>query len=116
MSNTANVVDKPATAKLIAPLPQAVKFLKSALDKGAEIKAARIRNGDELDVARGNKLEWTQDSADLLVQLFDNASVSDYFNDWVGKIYLEYAEFGNFVEQFYEEMDQRLAKLRTVLK
>ena len=115
MSNPATV-EKPATAKLIFPRPDAVKHLRSALDKGADVKALRIRNGDELDAARERKLEWSQDVSDLLGQLFDNTSVADYFNDWVGKIFPEYAEFGNFVEQFYEEMDQRLAKLRTILK
>jgi hypothetical protein len=98
------------------PRPDAVKYLKTVLDRGGEIKALRIRNGDELDEARGHKLEWTQDVADLLNQLFDNSSVADFCNDWVGKIFPEYAEFGNFVDQFYEEMDYRLGKLRTVLK
>jgi hypothetical protein len=121
MSNTvtaqqAAAAEKPATAKLIMPRPDAIKFLKTAVDTGAEIKAMRIRNGDELDKARSAKLQWTQDCTDLLAQLFDNTSVADYYNDWVGKIFPEYAEFGNFVDQFYEEMDHRLGKLRTVLK
>ena len=98
------------------PRADSVKFLKTVLDRGGEIKALRIRNGDELDEARGRKLEWTQDVTDLLNQLFDNSSVADFCNDWVGKIFPEYAEFGNFVDQFYEEMDYRLGKLRTVLK
>ena len=110
------MTDRPTTAKLIMPRPDAVKYLKAVLDRGGEIKALRIRNGDELDVGRGHKLEWTQDVTDLLNQLFDNSSVADFCNDWVGKIFPEYAEFGNFVDQFYEEMDYRLGKLRTVLK
>src|SRR6478672_7938587 len=108
--------EKPASAKLVLPRAEAVGHLKKMLDRGAEIKAVRIRNGDELDKARGLKLEWMQDTTDLLNNLFDNTSVSDYCNDWVGKIFPEYAEFGNFVDQFYEEMDYRLGKLRTVHK
>jgi hypothetical protein len=121
MSTTAtqpqpSTTERPASAKLIHPRPEAIKFLRTILDKGNEIKALRIRNGDELDEARAKKLEWVQDVTDLLNKLFDNPSVSDYVNDWVGKVFPEYAEFGNFVEQFYEEMDYRLGKLRTVLK
>ena len=120
MSNTATAAqaatDRPATAKLVMPRPDAIKHLVRACDRGGEIKAMRIRNGDDLDKARGAKLEWTQDVTDLLTQLFDNTSVADFVNDWVGKIFPEYAEFGNFVEQFYEEMDHRLGRLRTVLK
>ena len=103
-------------AKLIAPRADALRHLKTAFDKGTEIKARRIRNGDELDEARGQKLQWVADVSDLLTQQFDNASVADYFNDFVGKVFPEYAEFGNFVEQFYEEMDHRLGKLRAIWK
>jgi len=115
MSTTATT-EKPATAKMLLPRADAVRMLRAMLDRGGEIKAMRIRNGDDLDKARGAKLEWMQDVTDLLNKMFDNTSVSDYCNDWVGKIFPEYAEFGNFVEQFYEEMDYRLGKLRTVHK
>ena len=115
MSNTATI-DRPATAKLIAPRADAIRHLMAALDKGGEIKGLRIRNGDDLDCARGIKLEWVQNCTDLLNQIFDNSSVADYVNDWVGKVFPEYAEFGNFVEQFYEEVDYRLNKLHLVLK
>jgi hypothetical protein len=108
--------DRPVTAKLIAPRAEAIAHLRSAIDKGTEILNFRIRNGDDLDKARGHKLEWVGDCTVLLNNLFDNVSVSDYVNDWVGKVFPEYAEFGNFVEQFFEEMDFRLTKLRTVLK
>ena len=109
--------DRPTTAaKLIAPRADALKHLKTAFDKGTEIKARRIRNGDDLDEGRGAKLQWVADVSDLLNQMFDNVSVADYFNDWVGKVFPEYAEFGNFVEQFYEEMDHRLNKLRAIWK
>src|SRR5690349_19520184 len=108
--------DRPATAKLIMPRGDAIQHLKMAADAGGEIKGRRIRNGDDLDEARGVKLQWVSDTTDLLNQLFDNVSVADYFNDWVGKVFPEYAEFGNFVDQFYEEMDHRLAKLRAIQK
>ena len=108
--------DRPASAKLVAPRADALKHLRTALDKGGEIKALRIRSGDDLDQGRAFKLEWVQECTDLLNGLFDNGSVADYVNDWVGKVFPEYAEFGNFVDQFYEEMDYRLNKLRMVLK
>lgn len=108
--------DRPVSAKLIAPRAEAVTHLRSAIDKGTEILNLRIRGGDDLDKARGHKLEWVGDVTVLLNNLFDNTTVADYVNDWIGKVFPEYAEFGNFIEQFYEEMDYRLNKLRNVLK
>jgi hypothetical protein len=108
--------ERPVAAKLVAPHADAMRHLKNAFDKGTEIKARRIRNGDDLDEARGHKLQWVADVTDLLNQQFDNVSVADYFNDYIGKVFPEYAEFGNFVEQFYEEMDYRLNKLRAIWK
>jgi predicted nucleotide-binding protein len=108
--------ERPTSAKLVATRADAIKHLRTCLDKGGEIKALRIRSGDDLDQGRAFKLEWVQECTDLLNTLFDNSSVADYVNDWVGKVFPEYAEFGNFVEQFYEEMDYRLNKLRMVLK
>ena len=108
-------MERPTAAKLIAPRADAIRHLNAALNRGGEIKALRIRSGEDLDAARASKLEWVQECTELLSGMFDNESVADYVNDWVGKVFPEYAEFGNFVEQFYEEMDYRLNKLRMVL-
>ncbi len=108
-------VDNALTARLIHPREEVAGALRVAIEKGDDIRARRIRYQEDLDEARLAKLRWTQGSIDLLGVLFDNSSVADYCNDWVGKIFPEYAEFGNFVEQFYEEMEYRLAKLRSVL-
>jgi len=103
-------------AKLGRPRDEALVHLQNQLRRGTEIKALRIRSGNELDRARATKLEWTQRTLELLIELFDTRSVADECNDWVGKIYPEYAEFGNFVEQFYAEMDHRLRRLKAVIK
>jgi hypothetical protein len=107
---------KVSAAKLVRPREEAISFIQNQVKRGAEIKAMRIRNGTELDNARAQKLEWTTVTTELLKELFDSAAVADDSNDWVGKIYPEYAEFGNFVEQFYAEMDHRLKKLKAIIK
>jgi len=107
--------DNAVAAKMIHPRANVASALRVALEKGLEIKALRIRYQEDLDEARAAKLKWTAATHSLLIALFDNPSVADYCNDWVGKIFPEYAEFGNFVEQFYEEMEHRVGKLRSVL-
>lgn len=107
--------DNALAARLIHPRAEVIKVLRIALEKRLEIRAFRIRYQEDLDEARLAKLKWTQATIDLLTALFDNAAVADYCNDWVGKIFPEYAALGNFIEQFYEEMEHRLGKLRMVL-
>lgn len=108
--------DNALAARLIHPRAEVTKALRIAIEKGLEIRATRIRYQEDLDEARLSKLKWTQGSIDLLTALFDGTAVTDYCNDWVGKIFPEYAALGNFVEQFYDEMEHRLGKLRTVLQ
>jgi hypothetical protein len=108
--------DNALAARLRHPRADVASALRVALEKGVAIKARRIRYQEDLDEARALKLKWTQALTELLHALFDHTSVADYCNDWVGRIFPEYAELGNFIEQFYEEMEYRCAKLRTVLQ
>lgn len=111
------VMTTPSTAiaaRLVTPRAEAVALVGKHLEKGLAIKSFKIKYPEDLDKARAMKLEWTQVMTDLLIRLFDNSSVADFCNDWVGKIFPEYAEFGNFVEQFYEEIEQRTTRLRAV--
>jgi hypothetical protein len=105
-----------ANARLLRPREEAISFLQNQLKKGSEIKAMRIRSATDLDHARAQKLEWTNVTTELLKDLFDDSAVAEECNDWVGKIYPEFAEFGNFVEQFYAEMEHRLKRLKVVIK
>jgi hypothetical protein len=116
MSTAVMEPPKAPAARLLRAREEAIAFIQTQVKRGAEIKAMRIRNGVELDAARAQKLEWTNVTTELLKELFDTTAVADECNDWVGKIYPEYAEFGNFVEQFYAEMDHRLKKLKAVIK
>ena len=108
--------DNALATRLNHPRAEVVAALRVAIEKGGEIRDRRIRYQEDLDEARIAKLKWSAAVLDLLNALFDNSSVADYCNDWVGKIFPEYAELGNFIEQFYEEMEYRLAKLRVVLE
>jgi hypothetical protein len=103
-------------AQLLLPRTEAMALLSAHLEKGMALRNARIRNPEDLDKARSIKLQWTQAATDLLNRLFDSSAVADFFNDFVGKIFPEYAEFGNFVEQFYEEMHHRTARLRSIVE
>lgn len=115
--STAAVLEQPKfDLALLRPREEAIAYLQTQLKKGGEIKALRIRTGQELDQARAAKLEWTNTNTDLLKELFDDPRIVEECNDWVGKIYPEYAEFGNFVEQFYAEMEHRLKRLKAVIK
>lgn len=105
-----------APAKLVRSRDEALMHLHNQVKKGADIKATRIRTGQDLDQARAAKLEWTTRCIEILNDLFDSPSVAEQCNDWVGRIYPEYAEFENFVEQFYAEMDHRIGRMKEVAR
>jgi hypothetical protein len=101
-------------ARIVGSRPEVAARIREQLELGTQIRDLRIRYAEDLDDARARKQAWVKKVTDLLSSVFDNNSVADYCNDWVGKIFPEYAEFGNFVEQFYEEMAHRIGRLRAV--
>jgi predicted nucleotide-binding protein len=105
-----------ASAKLMAPRSEAVQLVRTQLEKGLAIKAARIRHAPGLERAREQKMEWIQVTTALLGKIFEGEIVPEDFNTWIGSILPEYADLSQFIEQFYDEMDQRLRKLHAILK
>src|SRR5688500_18662643 len=102
--------------KLRVPRDQAVGMLRTLLERGLEIKMLKVRNGNDLEKAREFKLEWTQQTNSALVTAFEDDSASEEFNKWNGKDLPEFAEGSQFIEQFYDEMEQRLRKHHGILK
>src|SRR5215213_3255484 len=105
-----------ANARLTVPQNEAIRVIKAQLEKGLELKRAKIRYVPELEKAREAKGEWTVATMELLKRLFNTDSVADECQNWVGKVLPEYADLNLFIEHFYDEMDQRLRKLHAVLK
>lgn len=93
----------------------AAKQITPWLAKGVAIRRHRLRDLTDLDKARAEKEAWVAAYADLLMKLFDGPAVGEACNDWVGRLLPEYAPLGLVIEQFYEEMDHRLRRLRAVV-
>jgi len=104
------------TARLTVTRNEAIRQIKAQLEKGLEIKRAKIRYVPELEKAREAKGEWTTSTMELLKRIFNTEAVADECQNWVGKVLPEYADLNLFIEHFYDEMDQRLRKLHAVLK
>lgn len=94
----------------------ALRAIGAAVKIGEAIAGQRIRERWELDQARSEKLEWMQRTADVLKRLFNSDRVAEWCNDWVGRILPEYSDLGAFIEQFEEEMEHRLGRLRKIRK
>ena len=101
---------------LLLPKSVSARYVRNLIDKGVAIRRLRIRYVEDLEEVRSKKAEWVAHYTDVLRQLFSNGSVADACNDWVGRVYPEYADTTLFVEQFYQEMDHRCRRLRAVLK
>ena len=109
-----------AALRLTVPKYDALRHLKAQIEHGLAIRRRRrVRYLEDLERVRAVKAAWVQEYSDVLRQLFQGdagGAVADLCNDWVGRVYPEYAEVGLFVEQFYEEMDYRIGRLRQVAR
>jgi hypothetical protein len=103
-------------AALLYPKSVAERYVRNLIDKGVAIRRLRVRYVDDLEDVRGKKAEWVAQYTEVLRQLFTTSDIADACNDWVGRVYPEYADATLFVEQFYQEMDHRCRRLRGVLK
>src|ERR671921_856053 len=102
--------------RLMVPKAVASQHIRAHIQRGIAIRRQRIRYIEDLEDVRALKGEWVQSYTETLKQLFSSHDIADDCNDWVGKVYPEFADVTLFVEQFYEEMDYRTDKLRNVLK
>ena len=97
----------------------AVRHLKKRIQQGVAIRRRRVRYVEDLEEARAEKASWVQAYTDMLKQMFygdAGQALADACNNWVGRVYPEYAETELFVEQFYDDMDYRLTKLRDIAR
>src|SRR5687768_4862325 len=107
------------TLRLTVTKATVLRHLKMRIEQGMSIRRQRIRYAEDLEEVRQKKAEWVQAYSDLLLQAFHGdagTAVVDSCNNWMGRVYPEYAEMELFVEQFYEEMDYRISRLRTVAR
>lgn len=103
-------------SRLKVPRDQAVAMIRARLESGLELKMLRVRGVADLERAREAKLEWTQQTNQVLSALYDDDSAVEEFNRWAGKVLPEYADLSLFIEQFYDEMEQRLRKLHAIMR
>ena len=102
--------------RLTVPKAVAAQHIRAHIQRGIAIRRQRIRYIEDLEDVRALKGEWVTSYTETLKQLFSHTDIADECNDWIGKVYPEFSDVSLFVEAFYEEMDYRIQKLRTVLK
>jgi hypothetical protein len=108
-----------APVRLTVSKQTALRHLKARMQTGVAIRRRSVRYMEDLEEARAAKAEWVGIVGEMLRQMFQadaGDAIAERFNDWVGRVYPDYAEMELFVGQFYEEMDHRLARLRDVVR
>src|SRR4029079_19495298 len=106
----------PSSARLVVPKMTAAQHIRAHIQHGISLRRQRIRYIEDLEDVRALKTEWVNSYTGTLQQLFSGSEIADECNDWVGEVYPELAEESILVQQFYEEMDYRIQKLKNVLK
>src|SRR5688572_15806957 len=103
-------------ARLVISRDEARTLLQQQLDKGIALRNVKIRTVQELEKARELRMDWSQFTTAMLNQMFDSEAVAEEYNNWVGKILPEFAKLEQFIDQFYDEMDQRLNRLHSIME
>jgi cell division septation protein DedD len=107
-------VSSNVSGKLVVPPADAGPWVLTQVERGYAIRKSRIRSSEELEKARARKTEWVAQTHDMLAGMFDTDAIATAFNEWDVRVLPDYAEMHEFAELFYEEMDQRLAKLKSI--
>ena len=108
-----------APVRLTVSKQTALRHLKARMQTGVAIRRRSVRYMEDLEEARAAKAEWVGLVGEMLRQMFHGDAgnaIAERFNDWVGRVYPDFAEMELFVGQFYEEMDHRSARLRDVVR
>ncbi len=92
------------------------RHLRMQIGRGMQLRRRRLRDLPGLDEARADKQAWVHGYTQFLLQAFDVESVAQSCNDWVGRIFPEYAPPALFIEHFHEELDHRLSRLQALLE
>jgi hypothetical protein len=103
-----------AAGRLVVPPGDAGPWVLTQIERGMAIRKTRIRTTDDLDKARARKTEWVKQTFDLLAGMFDNDAVAQDFNTWDARVLPDYVDLKEFAEIFYDEMNQRLTKLKSI--
>lgn len=103
-----------AAGRLVVPPSDAGPWVLTQIERGMAIRKTRIRSTDDLDKARARKTEWVKQTFDLLAGMFDNDAVAQDFNTWDARVLPDYVDLKEFAEIFYDEMNQRLTKLKSI--
>jgi hypothetical protein len=102
--------------RLLVNPAEAIEMLTKQMERGRDIRTRRIRSRQELDSARSEKNAWNRSLTETFRALFSYATPAEQHLNWSPPILPEYAGLELFVEQFYEEMDQRLQRLKQIGK
>src|SRR4051794_469000 len=81
-----------SNVRLAVPKITAAQHVRAHIQHGVSIRRQRIRYVEDLEDVRALKTEWVNSYTETLKQLFTSSEVADECNDWVGKVYPEFAD------------------------
>lgn len=95
---------------------EAVGLLKAQIEQGVALSHKRIGGVEALALARDEKAQWNHATCAVLLRIDPSEQATELFNHPVGNFVSADADFKVFVARFYEEMNERLHRLQTILR
>ncbi len=97
---------------------EAEQKIAERIAKGREIRETPINSPQELDSAEKSYGKWNDFNVELLKRLFTNDELSEEYDRWAGSMVMSLGEkyLGEKVSDFYEEIDEKIHRLESMVE
>jgi predicted nucleotide-binding protein len=101
---------------LVVTREEAKQKIKAQIEKGRVISEMSINCDDDLEKAKADITKWSKYNVELLTRLFDNSSIPNEYNRFVGAIVPRNATLDWLVHDFRKNMKIKLTRLEAILE
>jgi len=101
---------------LVVTREEAEQKIKAQIEKGRVISEMSINCDDDLEKAKADITKWSKYNVELLTRLFDNSSIANEYNRFVGAIVPRNATLDWLVHDFRKNMKIKLTRLEAILE
>jgi len=99
---------------LTVPRAIAHQKIQEQIDKGWQLRKLQINNSVALDEAHLERSKWAKYNSELLLRLFDNSTMVDEYNRFLGGVISMSPTFPQLLHDFQKDIDESINRLEAI--